>query len=55
MRRVRSKLVHVGVITGNNVIMRAVARLVGFAMGIPLSLHDTEAEAVEAVRRAYYG
>jgi len=49
-RRMRPRLVHLIVVSGSNVVMRAVARLIGFAMGIPTSVHDSETEAFRVVQ-----
>jgi hypothetical protein len=40
------------VVVKNNVVMRAMARFFGATMGLKISLHETEQEAMEAARRA---
>jgi hypothetical protein len=49
--RLRDRLVWVGIVVGDNVVMRAMARLVAYAMGLgPVSLHSTRDEAIAKVR-----
>jgi len=51
--RINTRLVHVAVAVGGNVIIRAVARLAAFAIGFrSFSSHVTVDEALEACRRA---
>jgi len=51
--RINSRLVHVGVAVGGNVVIRAVAKLAAFSVGFQsFSFHRSVEEAVEACRRA---
>jgi len=51
--RISPHVTHVAVVVGNNLIMRAMARLFAYGMGLTsVSLHATRAEAFEEVRRA---
>jgi len=53
VRAVNSRLDHVGVVVGMNAVIRAVAKLVTFAVGFrSFSFHLTVDEALEACRRA---
>jgi len=50
---VNSRLVHVGLVVGGNVVIRAVAKLAAFAIGFrSFSFHMTVDEALEACRNA---
>jgi hypothetical protein len=49
--RIRSRLIWVAIIVGSNVIMRAMARLLAYSIGLhPVSLHTTRDEALAKVR-----
>jgi hypothetical protein len=51
--RINPRLVHVAVVVGANVVIRAVAKLAAFAVGFrSISFHTSVDEAVEACRRA---
>lgn len=51
--RINSRLAHVGVAVGLNVVIRAVVRLAAFAIGFrSVTFHMTVDEALEACRRA---
>jgi len=51
--RINSRLAHVGVAVGLNVVIRAVVRLAAFAIGFrSVTFHMTVEEALEACRRA---
>lgn len=51
--RISPHVTHVAVVVGNNMIMRAMARLFAYGMGLTsVSVHATYAEAIEEVRRA---
>jgi hypothetical protein len=51
--RFSSRVQHMSVAVGGNLVMRAMARLVAHAMGLPsVSVHATRAQALEEVRRA---
>jgi hypothetical protein len=51
--RINQRLAHVGLAIGSNVVIRAVAKLTGFAIGFPsFSFHATVDQATEACRRA---
>jgi hypothetical protein len=51
--RINSRLIHVGVVVGGNVVIRAVAKLAAFSVGFrSFSFHNSVDEAVEACRRA---
>jgi hypothetical protein len=52
IRHLRPRLVHVAVIVGANSVIRAVASIVGYALGVTVTLHPTEEKAFEAVRNA---
>ena len=53
VRAVNSRLAHVGLVVGMNAVIRAVAKLVTFAVGFrSFSFHLTVDEALEACRRA---
>jgi len=50
---VSSRVTHLAVVVGNNLIMRAMARLFAYGMGLTnVSTHATRAEAIEEARRA---
>jgi hypothetical protein len=49
--RLQPRLAHVAIVVGNNLIMRAMARLFAHSMGLlSASIHATRAEAIERVR-----
>jgi hypothetical protein len=49
--RIQPRLAHVAIVVGNNLIMRAMARLFAHSMGLlSASIHATRAEAIERVR-----
>ena len=51
--RINQRLIHVGVVVGGNVVIRAVAKLTAFSIGFrSFSFHKSADEAVEACRRA---
>jgi hypothetical protein len=51
--QINERLTHVGVAVGSNAVMRAVAKLVAFAIGFrSFSFHASVDEAAEACRRA---
>jgi len=51
--RVRARVTHVAIVVGNNLIMRAMARLFAHGMGlVSVSIHGTRAEAIEEAARA---
>jgi hypothetical protein len=44
---------HVAIVVGGNLIMRAMARLFAYGMGLrSVSVHETRAEAIEEAGRA---
>jgi hypothetical protein len=50
--RVKARLGYGALVIGDNVLMRAAARLISFSIGIgPMSMHMTREEAVNEVRR----
>jgi len=50
---VNSRLAHVGVVVGDNAVIRAVAKLAAFVIGLrSFTFHRTVEDAVEACRRA---
>jgi hypothetical protein len=50
--RISSRVRHVAVVVGNNLLMRAMARLFAFGMGLSsVGIHTTRAEAIEEARR----
>ena len=50
--RVRPRVVHIAVAVGDNLIMRAMARLFAHGMGLAsVGVHATRAEAIEEARR----
>ena len=51
--RVRPRIVHIAVAVGDNLLMRAMARLFAHGMGLAsVGVHATRAEAIEEARRA---
>jgi hypothetical protein len=51
--RLSPRVLHMSAAVGGNAVMRAMARLVAHAMGLPsVSVHATRAQAIEEVRRA---
>ena len=47
---VRPRIAHVAIVVGNNLLMRAMARLFAHGMGlVSVSIHSTRAEAIEEV------
>lgn len=51
--QINSRLAHVGVVVGLNVVIRAVAKITAFAIGFrSISFHKTVEDALEACRRA---
>ena len=51
--RINPRVSHVAIVVGNNELMRAMARLFAYGMGLAsVSLHATSAEAIERARRA---
>jgi len=52
MLRIAPRMTQMCVIVEKNVVIRAVARFVGYSMNIrQVSFHETEAEAIDAARR----
>jgi hypothetical protein len=50
--RVKLRVTHVAVAVGNNLLMRAMARLFAYGMGLAsVGIHATRAEAIEEARR----
>jgi hypothetical protein len=50
--RVKLRVTYVAIAVGNNVLMRAMARLFAYGMGLAsVGIHATRAEAIEEVRR----
>ena len=50
--RISPRVAHVAIVVGGNVLMRAMARLVAYSMGLKsVSLHVTRAEAIEEAAR----
>jgi hypothetical protein len=50
---ISARVAHVAAVVGGNRIMRAMARIVGYGMGLRhLSVHETRQEAIAEVRRA---
>jgi hypothetical protein len=50
--RISPRVTHVAVVVGDNLIMRAMARLFAYGMGLQsVNVHATRAEAFEEVRR----
>jgi hypothetical protein len=48
--RVRPRVAHVAIVVGNNLLMRAMARLFAHGMGlVSVSIHTTRAEAIAEV------
>jgi len=51
--RVNPRVAHVAVVVGNNLLMRAMARLIAYGMGMSsVGVHVTRAEAIEEAGRA---
>lgn len=51
VERIRGRLIWVGIAVGENIIMRAMARVVAHAIGLgPVSMHTTRDEAISKVR-----
>jgi hypothetical protein len=51
--RISPRVAHVAIVVGGNVLMRAMARLVAYSMGLrSVSIHVTRAEAIEEAARA---
>jgi len=51
--RISTRVVHVAIVVGGNVLMRAMARLFAYGMGLrSVSVHASRAEAIEEVGRA---
>ena len=51
--RISPRVTHVAIVVGGNLLMRAMARLVAYGMGLrSVSVHVTPAEAIEEVGRA---
>jgi len=52
MLRIAPRMMQMCVIVEKNIVIRAVARFVGYSMNIrQVSFHETEAEAIDAARR----
>ena len=50
--RLLPRITHVAVAVGDNLLMRAMARLFAYGMGLPsVGIHSTRAEAIEEARR----
>jgi hypothetical protein len=50
--RVKVRVTYVAIAVGNNVLMRAMARLFAYGMGLAsVDIHATQAEAIEEARR----
>jgi hypothetical protein len=50
VRRVSPRVAHVAIVVGNNLLMRAMARLVAHSMGlVSVSVHKTHVEAIEEI------
>lgn len=50
--RLLPRITHVAVAVGDNLLMRAMARLFAYGMGLPsVGIHTTRAEAIEEARR----
>jgi hypothetical protein len=51
--RLRPRVTHVAIAVGDNLLMRAMARLFAYGMGLEsVGIHATRAEAIEEARRA---
>ena len=51
--RISPRVAHVAIVVGGNLLMRAMARLFAYGMGLrSVSVHETRAEAIEEVGRA---
>jgi hypothetical protein len=56
MLGISPRVTHLGVAVGDNLVMRAMARLFAYGMGLTnVSIHATRAEAIEETRRAMGG
>jgi len=56
MLGISPRVTHLGVVVGDNLLMRAMARLFAYGMGLTnVSIHSTRAEAIEETRRAMGG
>jgi hypothetical protein len=52
-RRLNRRISHVAIVVGTNELMRIMARLFAYGMGLAsVSIHATSAEAIERARRA---
>jgi hypothetical protein len=52
VHRLLPRITHVAVAVGDNLLMRAMARLFAYGMGLPsVGIHATRAEAIEEARR----
>jgi hypothetical protein len=50
--RLLPRITHVAIAVGDNLLMRAMARLFAYGMGLPsVGIHETRAEAIEEARR----
>ena len=50
--RLLPRITHVAIVVGDNLLMRAMARLFAYGMGLPsVGIHATRAEAIEEARR----
>ena len=50
--RLLPRVTHVAIAVGDNLLMRAMARLFAYGMGLPsVGIHSTRAEAIEEARR----
>jgi hypothetical protein len=50
---INPRVIHLAVVVGDNLVMRAMARLFAYGMGFTnVSTHATRAEAIEETRRA---
>ena len=50
--RFKLRVTHVSIVVGDNLLMRAMARLFAYGMGLPsVGIHETRAEAIEEARR----
>ena len=50
--RLLPRIAHVAIAVGDNLLMRAMARLFAYGMGLPsVGIHGTRAEAIEEARR----
>jgi hypothetical protein len=51
LREIGPRLARMTVVCGDNPVIRAVAKFLSYAMGIPATFHDTELAALEEARR----